>query len=86
MYGSTKKIGKPNGSTFKHGFPFLEPLCSIWNQSKQQQNRSRATLFHHTPEGGTKRYLRETPIKVTPTTPNILVLNFLIAGEESLLI
>lgn len=25
-----------DGSAFEHNFPFLEPLCPIWNRSKQQ--------------------------------------------------
>jgi hypothetical protein len=35
---------------FLHNFPFLEPLRSIWNRSKQQTG-SGAAPFHHTPEG-----------------------------------
>jgi hypothetical protein len=41
---------EPNGSIFEHNFPFLEPLCSIWNQSKQQKIESGLAPFHHTPE------------------------------------
>jgi hypothetical protein len=44
---------EPNGSTFEHNFPFLEPLYSIWNQSKQQKIESGSAPFHHTLEPNT---------------------------------
>jgi hypothetical protein len=52
----TEDFGESDGLVFKQNFPFLEPLCLIWNQSKQQQIGSGAAPSHHS---RTKHFLSD---------------------------